>query len=105
MFIVQIKININLFLEIECQLPLITDDSVKILDKNNDLVAEDGTFILNSNIHFKCSIGYRLLGSDEANCDVTGEFVFSDGEEPKCKGDKLYKPNCTDNRRNFIGTI
>ena len=78
---------------------------VNILDKNGDLVPEEQTFNLNSNIHFKCDIGYRLVGSDEAVCDVTGEFVFIDGEEPKCKGDKLYKPNCTDSRRNFIGRI
>ena len=60
-------------------------DGVEIFDNLNNYVTVD-TFHNGDVINFKCSIGYSLVGSDEAVCGDNGVFMFNLGEVPHCKG-------------------
>ena len=60
-------------------------DGVEIFDNLNDYVTADN-FHNGDVINFKCSLGYSLVGSDQAVCGANGVFMFNTGEIPYCEG-------------------
>ena len=60
-------------------------DGVEIFDNLNNYVTADN-FNNGDVINFKCSLGYSLVGSDQAVCGANGVFMFNTGEIPYCEG-------------------
>ena len=64
---------------------MVDDDKLYVVDDEGSRSDEEDVFDAGDHVHFKCEKGYKLAGSEHAECGKYGSFQYSDDKLPTCE--------------------